>query len=731
MTIDYKEVQKYFYDVEKVETDLQKYGELFDDDNLYEFKRITSNLKNDVGKIYQNTQKLRIGIVGAVKAGKSSFLNACFFEGKEYLPKAATPMTAVLIEITYSDQPQAKIHYYTHDDWNDIKRQAEKYDKKLEDEYNKYLHRMHNQSIKSKLNPNEVFTKQKSLEEFEKSFKCNSEIQKGAKELMRMVDENTSLLDKLGKDDLVTGDVISKLNDYVGAKGTYTAIVKYVELKVNNPILKSIEIVDTPGLNDPVVSRSIKTKQFLRSCDVVLLLSSCSQFMDSNTVSLMANSLPSAGVSEILVIGSKLDSGILNEDCKDFKQAWKKSLNSYKDTFRRNLESAKKEGRYLDILNKLEPQKVLFVSSVCSVIDMKRNEHIPLNKEEEVVLKNLREYDNFDENILYLLGGIERVQEELNNVLERKKEIIEGRNNNILSNAKNSHLRILDKIIQETTSRKKLLNTVSAEELNQRSKNIKETINLSRNRIGTIFEKAKIRCDERIESIKPEISNLAQNYQNISVKVSHKEIQRKENIGFLGLKTEIIRYDETEETANISEVINNIRRYSTKCQEYVNEEFKNIFNKDEISQKIKEVMLTAFDSSNINYDENEILMPLEIELNKLSIPHIDNDYSKYIDELNTSFRGNIVKNNEIHKLNYEQTLLLIKIEADYVNQLKEKLDEISSILDYQSATFADKIENKFCNELDKLNQQSKEKERYLNEYENAEKVLKEMKRRLS
>ena len=54
----------------------------------------------DIRKDYENKTKkdrlLRIGIVGAVKAGKSSLLNSLFFKGQDILPKAATPMTAAL-----------------------------------------------------------------------------------------------------------------------------------------------------------------------------------------------------------------------------------------------------------------------------------------------------------------------------------------------------------------------------------------------------------------------------------------------------------------------------------------------------------------------------------------------------------------------------------------------------------------------------------------------------------
>lgn len=52
-------------------------------------------------RLQQEQQLLSIGIMGQVKAGKSSFLNALLFGGKPILPEAATPKTANLTKISY------------------------------------------------------------------------------------------------------------------------------------------------------------------------------------------------------------------------------------------------------------------------------------------------------------------------------------------------------------------------------------------------------------------------------------------------------------------------------------------------------------------------------------------------------------------------------------------------------------------------------------------------------
>lgn len=65
---------------------------------------------------------LRIGIIGRVKAGKSSMLNALLFNGNDILPKAATPMTAALTIMEYSENVSAEVDFFTQQDIEQIKK---------------------------------------------------------------------------------------------------------------------------------------------------------------------------------------------------------------------------------------------------------------------------------------------------------------------------------------------------------------------------------------------------------------------------------------------------------------------------------------------------------------------------------------------------------------------------------------------------------------------------------
>lgn len=719
MAIDYKQVSAYLNQVQKIEETLGTHQELYDRDKLDEFRQITAALERNIQIARQQSRKLSIGIVGAVKAGKSSFLNACIFDGKEFLPKAATPMTAALTKITYSETPRAVIHFYNQEDWDKVLRDSEKYDAGLKSAYEKYCQQqerlqMQMQSQASYMVPPTIM----SMEEYERQqYRCPSETQRGAKELTRMA-KDPAILEKLGRTDTLDGDVMGKLNDYVGAKGAYTPIVSYVELQSNSLYLKDLEIVDTPGLNDPIVSRGIVTKQFLRSCDVVLLLSPCSQFMDSGTITLMASNLPSAGVRKVIVIGSKLDSGILNESCEDFPSAYKAAVASYHTQFQNSIAQVRTTGKHSNFVSKIEQSSasLLFVSSTCFSIVQKKKSGEPLDENEELVLNNLRRFSGFDEQYLPSIGGINKVRSALGEVLKRKAEIIEGKNDSLLDDARRSHLRVLDSILQEVVSSRTKLETVSADDLRRRVLNIRDVIDTSRNKLMYLFDNAVTSCEAKIQQIRPQLTIQMQYHQNIDVEAKTRDEHETVKTGFLGLRREEIHYTVTNHGVDTSCVVSNIQQYASKCQTYVNTEFQQIFNKEQFAQRVKEVVLTAFQKSGREFDPDDILLPLRNVLDKISIPHMELDYTWYIDEVETHFKSGYAENEEIHRLKSLQTRLLNEIEKALGEQLRVALADISKALQKQATHFADDIEGKLCSELEKLQGQVAERERYISEY---------------
>lgn len=212
-------------------------------------------------------QKLTIGVIGQMKAGKSTFLNSFIF-GDTILPAATSPMTASLSYITYGAEKKLVAEFYTPDEWAELRNTA-----------------------------------QLPLSEGDDSTAQGAKI-KAAKELVSKSGKISQINSLLGK---TKEDSFSNLIDYVGADGKYIAITKAVTLYYPLEYLKGVEIVDTPGFNDPIVSREERTRQFLKQADVSLLLLYAGRAFDASDRDILFKDVRNCGIGKILIGVNKYD----------------------------------------------------------------------------------------------------------------------------------------------------------------------------------------------------------------------------------------------------------------------------------------------------------------------------------------------------------------------------------------------------------------------------------------
>ena len=98
------------------------------DNSVSRLKEKVIEIKTNAETLLANNNVLRLGVVGQVKAGKSSFLNSLIFEGEDVLPKAATPMTAGLTVIEYGEENEFEIEFYNASEWAFFEDRAKEYD---------------------------------------------------------------------------------------------------------------------------------------------------------------------------------------------------------------------------------------------------------------------------------------------------------------------------------------------------------------------------------------------------------------------------------------------------------------------------------------------------------------------------------------------------------------------------------------------------------------------------
>ena len=124
--------------LEKVENIVVKYQDRLKDKSEFlhaEYGLSTSTkMQEDIEAISDEARLMKIGIIGRVKAGKSSLINALIFDGQNILPAAATPMTAALTQIRYAKEYSVEVEFFSSKDIENIKQKAEEFQKELDKE---------------------------------------------------------------------------------------------------------------------------------------------------------------------------------------------------------------------------------------------------------------------------------------------------------------------------------------------------------------------------------------------------------------------------------------------------------------------------------------------------------------------------------------------------------------------------------------------------------------------
>ena len=90
----------------------------------------SSELEAEIEGMQKDGRTLKLGIIGRVKSGKSSLINALIFDGEDVLPKAATPMTAALTVLKYGQNLEAEVDFFSEEDLRDIKEDAARFQKR-------------------------------------------------------------------------------------------------------------------------------------------------------------------------------------------------------------------------------------------------------------------------------------------------------------------------------------------------------------------------------------------------------------------------------------------------------------------------------------------------------------------------------------------------------------------------------------------------------------------------
>jgi predicted GTPase len=424
-------------------------------DNLPKDLR-SEELEKNLSLIYEKDRVLKIGIVGRVKAGKSSLLNALVFDGKDILPKAATPMTAALTRLEYGEVIEANVDFYTQEDIDSLKKNFDKYKEEFEKlKKQKFEELKNTQQRKLQVEILDESTKQEILQKAEnianREMKDKEELFSSYDQYSKIKASNLSLAE-LKEFENIQADNIDSLNkklyDFVGADGEYMPFTKSVNIKLNDENLKDIEIIDTPGINDPISSREARTEDLLQECDVIFIVSPSGQFLSNEDMNLLDRITTKDGIQEIHIVASQIDNQLYGSEKENNNSILPKVLESLKQNLTkqiRNVLGDKKNQFEAKIYEKFMKNDVLYSSGATYSMLQRFEDKENWDANLEHIWKNLNEkykdYFSDDESAkanLSLLANMKNIQSTLDEVRKEKAEIIKKRQDDVVKVKLNS-----------------------------------------------------------------------------------------------------------------------------------------------------------------------------------------------------------------------------------------------------------------------------------------------------
>lgn len=668
---------------------LTPYNEQIDISGIQAIKQNFINKTND---FFRKDRKLNIGVIGQVKAGKSSFLNTLLFDGKKVLPSAATPKTATLTKIEYGTDNKITIEYYTAEEWQVIEKNAE-------------------------------------------SKTCES-----AKEIMKMVADKGIVPSEYiarGTDEFVFAspeELMEKLNDYVGENGTYTALTKNVTIYMAKEELRDISVVDTPGLNDAITSRTDRTRQFIELCDVVFFLSRASAFMDKSDLELLIAQLPQKGVKRMITVCSRFDNGLEDTiyDVDSIKEAVIETRAKLKSRAKAVIDGQKILPELAEILAPC--REPVFISSMCW--NMAHKDRSSFDAQEQLVLSNLNQYDDIDNDILADIGNIAAVQKIFREVVNDKDETLSRKAADFVPSAEEEYRSSVRQLKEETDKTLNILRTGDSAVLEKQKRAVVQQINGIKGSAETIFgemlvnlEKVKIDTLQKLREISKDYGKLTEKQGTETHFVSYRVSDSKWYNPFSWGKSHIesSSYDTTYTYLDASDALENIRKFSTDACSFVDKAFTDAVDTNGTKRKLLSVIVESFDIESETYDPALLKLITAQTLNKIQFPVMEAiDISREQEKVSSQFSGEVRDGSErfqLQKLMSDMMVILLQTVAErFEGQVISFRDEIEKLKN----SFVDSILKNIQDDFDKLLKQLEDKEKEIERYEELQNCLKEL-----
>ncbi len=517
---------------------------------------------------------------------------------------------------------------------------------------------------------------------------------------------------------------------------------KAVQISLNNPNLKDLEIIDTPGVNDPIVSREARTKALLKEYDVVFVIIPSGNFLTDSDMDLFDRVSNKEGIQRVYFVASQADSAVCTpSEVENSRHHLPTALTNTQKILSSSLNATmsllkKKYPHQQEIFESVIRNGVILTSGICFSIykDFENQASWEREKEEyQLAWENLtNDYpDAFSshearEN-LKRLSNIDAIRERLEEAAKEKENIISQRLQEYLEAQANNLYSLVANLLRELESEK---NRIKDADLNKISEQLKEYKKLS--------DKIEINFKEEygtfvlnfIKDIKNRLNNaLKKAAQTASDGIKEKEEnpERVEQDGFWGgfkrLWGGVFGEDWGYESGiKAGAVIDFLKAMNKDCEDALNDQVKSfkIDFRKELYSKVLPVLREIINDDSL-IDEVAFKKSVMAVLDSIKFKEFD-----YTHLLPSDIRGQTGLLEDYKAARFMESVEkhVRDFEAKVKNDMKDYIKVLTENLKDQN--FAADVLSKFVEEMQNLQNQVQNKAQSIAQLDTQIKALREI-----
>ena len=710
-------------------TPLDPYVAIIDAEQLSSLKALVDGLEVNLTAVRERDRDLRIAVVGQMNAGKSSFLNAALF-GRDLLPKADTPMTAALTKIVFAPRAKAEVVFYSADDWADIEQRANDYPRAYAEEERKLM---------EESQPGSPFVKVVTALRKPTADEVKRRIPEAIRSSLELVEKarqhGLNVHDYLGRTEVLESvdgaeDLARALHEYVGSGGRFTAITKMSVLHVDDPRLQGLEIIDTPGFNDPVVSRGQITRNLLGQCDVIFLLSAVSQFLTASDMAVLREQLPEAGIDDkaVFLVGSQRDLALRQDrgiavTASKFAERVppeqrsaarasamiqlldKKLTEQANITLDAQIKQSGQDEKTRRILGAVKQTAPRFISGWAWMVA----EHFTsLSDDDRYQLDQLCTATGypFEPDSLRQLSNIPALRDEILAQRERKQQLIAGKEQALIEGMRNGARERLQQIEHSLQERGERVRNGDIGELEKSEQDMLRHMQGGKARLEGVFDEQVVKASQQFALLKTEIRGQAQKYSRVDVvKETTTESYTVSTSNWynpFSWGDRETRYrDVVTVYASAQDAIEQVQTFALQTTKSLQKAIIDCVDLDELRRKVGVAAMSLFDTGSADFDAELMLAEVNKSLRRITIPDVSVGNKDYSQSIVKAFGSDRVSENQIKGLNEAQREAVAAIIADLEAEVERKVKAIETSLDSTGKTF---VEDMSCDIQQSLTQ---------------------------